>query len=148
MQPSRMSTSRMSPIEQFTGMKIDAARDLRVQFGDYVQATVRDTDNSMRSRTLGCIAMLPMGNLTGSVKMWCLATSHTVIKDQFKIVPMSDLIIKHINTLAAAEGYTRETDLDLRPPAAADDDPDLQLAAPLPDMMAIDGRFGTSISGG
>ena len=55
---------------------------------------------------------------------------------------MSDLIIKHINTLAAAEGYTRETDLDLRPPAAADDDPDLQLAAPLPDMMAIDGRFG------
>ena len=30
MQPSRMSTSRMSPIEQFTGMKNDAARDLRV----------------------------------------------------------------------------------------------------------------------
>ena len=55
MQPSRMSTSRMSPIEQFTGMKIDAARDLRVQFGDYVQATVRDTDNSMRSRTLGVL---------------------------------------------------------------------------------------------
>ena len=30
MQPSRMSTSRMSPKEQFRGMKIDAARDLRV----------------------------------------------------------------------------------------------------------------------
>ena len=55
---------------------------------------------------------------------------------------MSDLIIKHINTLAAAEGYTREMDFDLCPPAAADDDPDLQLAAPLPDMMAIDGNFG------
>lgn len=38
---------------------------------------------TMRSRTQGCIAMLPTGNLTGSVKMWCLATHQTVIKDQF-----------------------------------------------------------------
>ena len=66
MQPSRMSTSRISPLEQFTGMKIDATRDLRVHFGDYCQATVRNPDNSMRSRTQGCIAMLPTGNLTGS----------------------------------------------------------------------------------
>ena len=93
MQPSRMSGTRISPIEQFTGMKIDAARDLRVQFGDYVQATVRNTDNSMQSRIQGCIALLPMGNLTGSVKMWCMATNHTVIKDQFKILTMSDLVI-------------------------------------------------------
>ena len=142
MQPSRMSTSRISPIEQFTGLKIDSARDLRVQFGDYVQATVRDTDNSMRSRTQGCIALLPMGNLTGSVKMWCLATNHTVIKDQFTVLPMSDLVIQHINELAASEGYTRDTDLGLGPLAAADADQDLQLAAPLPDMMAIDGRSG------
>ena len=27
MQPSRMSGTRISPIEQFTGMEIDAARD-------------------------------------------------------------------------------------------------------------------------
>jgi predicted lactoylglutathione lyase len=40
MQPSRMAMDRTSPLEQFTGRKIDAARDLRVQFGDYVQATV------------------------------------------------------------------------------------------------------------
>ena len=51
MQPSRLSGTRISPIEQFTGMKIDVARDLRVQFGDYVQATVRNTDNSLQSRT-------------------------------------------------------------------------------------------------
>ena len=61
MQPSRMSTSRISPLEQFTGIKIDATRDLRVQF-DYCQATFRNPDNSMRSRTQGCIAMLPTGN--------------------------------------------------------------------------------------
>lgn len=112
MQPSRMSTSRISPLEQFTGMKIDATRDPRVQFGDYCQATVRNPDNSMRSRTQGCIAMLPTGNLTGSVKMWCLATHQTVIKDQFKILPIPDLVIQHITSLAASEGYTRDTDLD------------------------------------
>ena len=67
----------------------------------------------MCSRTQGCIAMLPTGNLSGSVKMWCLATHQTVIKDQFKILPIPDLVIQHITALAASEGYTRDTDLDL-----------------------------------
>ena len=83
MQPSRGSGARTSPIEKSTGMKIDAARDLQVQFSDYVQATVRNIDNSLQSWTQGSIART--GNLTGSVKMWCLATDHTFIKDQLKI---------------------------------------------------------------
>jgi hypothetical protein len=49
MQPSRMSVNRTSPLEQFTGRKIDAARDLRVQFGDYVQATVSESDDIVES---------------------------------------------------------------------------------------------------
>ena len=142
MQPSRMSVDRTSPLEQFTGRKIDAARDLRVQFGEYVQATVSDTDNTMRSRTQGCIALLPTGNLTGSVKMWCLATNATVTKDQFKILPMPDLVVTHITSLAATEGFKRGTDPDVGPLEADNDDRDMQLAAPLPDMMAIDGRNG------
>ena len=59
MHPSRLMNDRTIPLEQFTGRKIDSARDLRVQFGDYVQATVSNTDNTMRSRTQGCIALLP-----------------------------------------------------------------------------------------
>ena len=51
MQPSSTSTSNISPLEQFTGRKINAVTDLRVQFGDYLQATVPTPDNSMRSRT-------------------------------------------------------------------------------------------------
>ena len=121
LQPSRMSGS---PIEQLTGMKIDAARDLRVQFGDYVHATVRNTDILLQSRTQGCIALFPMGNWTGSVEMWCMATNHTVIKDLFKIIPMSDLIIQHINRLATSEGYTRDTDLGLSPLADTSNDHD------------------------
>ena len=39
------------------------------------------TDNSMSPRTQGCITLLPMGTLTGSVKMWCLRNNSTVIRD-------------------------------------------------------------------
>lgn len=143
MQPSRTSTSSISPVEQFTGRKIDAAKDLRVQFGDYLQATVPDPDNSMRSRTQGCIALLPTGNLTGSVKMLCLATDRTITRDQFKVLPMPDLVIQHITAIAASEGYTRDTTLDLRPSVEPDHEHDMQHLAPLPDMIDIDGRSGT-----
>ena len=110
MQPSRMSVDRIGPLEQFTGRKTDFARDLHVQFGDYVQATVSDTDNTMSSRTQGCIALLPTGNLTGSVKMWCLGINTTITKDQFKILSMPDLVVTHITSLAAMEGLTRGID--------------------------------------
>ena len=143
MQPSRTSTSNISPVEQFTGRKVDAAKDLRVQFGDYLQATVPDPDNSMRSRTQGCIALLPTGNLTGSVRMLCLATNRTITRDQFKVLPMPDLVIQHITAIAASEGYTRDTNLDLGPSVEPDHDHDMQQLAPLPDMIAIDGRSGT-----
>ena len=47
MQSSRVSVDRTSPLEQFTGRKMNTVRDLRVQFGDYAQATVSNTDNTM-----------------------------------------------------------------------------------------------------
>ena len=40
MQPSRTSTSSISPVEQFTGRKIDAAKDLRVQFGERQECNI------------------------------------------------------------------------------------------------------------
>ena len=108
MQPRRVSVDRTSSLEQFTGCKIDATRDLRIQFGECVQATDSDTDNTMRSRTQGCIALLPTRNLCGSVKMLRLATGIVVTRDQFKILPMPDLVVMHITLLAASQGYTRQ----------------------------------------
>ena len=63
------TTSGLSATERFIGRKINASRDLRTAFGDYVQATEKSTDNSIRQRTAGCIALLPTGNLMGSVKV-------------------------------------------------------------------------------
>ena len=74
--------------------------------------------------------------------MWCLATNATVTRDQFKILPMPDLVVAHITLLAESQGYTRGIDPDVGPLEVDNDDRDMQLAAPLPDMMAIDGRNG------
>lgn len=135
MQPSRRSIDRTSPLEQFTGLKIDFARYLRVQFADYAQATVTDTDNTMHSRTQECSALLPTGNFTGSVKMWCLSAKTTITRDQFKILPMPDLVVTHITSLAALEGFTRGIDPDVDPLETDTDDGDM-----LPNIMAIGSR--------
>jgi len=43
LQPSANSLDKISLQEQFSGFKLDAAKDLRVGFGEGVQATVPDT---------------------------------------------------------------------------------------------------------
>ncbi len=135
MQPSRTSHDRISPLEQFSGRKLDASRDLRINFGDYVHATVPDPDSTMKARTQGCVALLNTGNSTGSVTMWCLATNRIVKRDQFKKLPMPDLVIAHINSIATSEGYTRSSEPDNGP---LESDPrDLDILSPLPSMMAL-----------
>jgi hypothetical protein len=105
--PSCQQLDRMSPMEQFSGRRLDLQRDVRCQFGDYVQATVPDPNNTMKTRTEGCIAGFPTGNLTGSVKMQSLRTSSMVTRDKFTILPMPDLVIDHIDFTAAKEGMSR-----------------------------------------
>lgn len=141
MVPSRMSGTSLSPLEIFTGRKIDSARDLRIGFGDYAQATVANTDNTPTARTQGCIALLPTGNLTGSVRFLCLSTNKVVTRDQFRVLPMPSLAIDYINSLAAEEGYTRGFDPEIADHFPPEDDLATADVA-LPEMMDIDSRAG------
>ena len=63
-----------SPREAFLGRALDAKKDFSCAFGDYVKATVAQTDNTATARTQPCVVMLPTGNLTGSVTMLSLTT--------------------------------------------------------------------------
>jgi hypothetical protein len=45
LQSSATFVDKVSPFEQLSGLKLDANRDLRVAFGDYVLVTVAETDN-------------------------------------------------------------------------------------------------------
>jgi hypothetical protein len=96
---SRTSLDKVSPLEQFTGRKIDAKVDLRISFGDYVQAINPMKDNQVENaNTHSCIAMRHTGSLTGSVQMlWRLETQSFVIRDQFTVLPIPDEVINREN---------------------------------------------------
>ena len=127
-------------MEQFSGLKLDASRDLRVGFGDYLEATVPNTNNSMAARTEGCLALLPTGNLQGSVHVWTLGTKQVKVRDQFRVLPTSD-------------GYSRGSDLSLDSSVPLDDEDDdiedvLQQLPALPDMTPIDGDCPSATGSG
>ena len=52
--------------------KMDAKIDLRVAPGTYCQVTARDTDNTMKSRTIDAIALEPIRNNKGSYRFFQL----------------------------------------------------------------------------
>ena len=48
------------------------------------------------------------GNPTGSVLILHLATNRVVTRDQFKVLPMPDLVVvEYLTATARKEGYTR-----------------------------------------
>ena len=57
-------------------------------------------------------------------------------------MPIPNLVIQHTTSLAASGGYTRDKDFDPGPLDVPPDHQEMQQAAPLPDMMTIDGRPG------
>ena len=109
--PNINSTDNLSPREKLLGRKTDVKIDLRIEFGQYVQARVPNIiSNSMSNRTEGCIALLPKDNLTGSVKFLNLSTFHEVTRDQWQELPMPDIVIERLN--AYAEKQTRQLSKD------------------------------------
>jgi hypothetical protein len=102
--PSDVTGDRISPREKFTGRKLDFQRDLRVGFGDYVQTHEPNIiKNSQVARTEGAIALLPLGNITGSVKFFKLSTRSIITRDKFTVLPMPDTVISYMNAYAGAQ---------------------------------------------
>jgi len=81
--------------------------DLRIAFGDYVQAINLKKDNQVESaNTHGCVAVRQTGSLNGSVEMWRIAF---VTRDQFTMLPIPDEVIKLLDKMAEKDGITRES---------------------------------------
>ena len=98
MEPSTTTVDGLSPREKFTRRGINYKRDLRAAFGDYVQVQVpMEETNGMEARTEGAIAVLPTGNLQGSVKFYLLRTNRIVTRDQWVPLPMPQVVIDHLN---------------------------------------------------
>jgi hypothetical protein len=109
--PKSTMLNKISPRELFTGRKIDYKRDLRFGFGDYAQVETTNVinKNSVRNpRMEGAIAMAPTGNLQGSVIFYLLSTKKFVARDSFKILPMPNEIIDHLNNLAGTDSRAND----------------------------------------
>jgi hypothetical protein len=58
----------------------------------------------MQPRTEGAIALLPSGNLQGSVKFYCLATGGIITRDQWTELPIPAAICKALSDMTVASG--------------------------------------------
>jgi hypothetical protein len=110
LQRTSSSTVPLSPSEKFSGRPYDFKLDGRVPFGTYLQATVRNTDNTASARTQGCIALLPRGNLTGSMYVYHIATGAILVRDHFTETPYSDMLLERLDQLAADDGLYMYSD--------------------------------------
>ena len=132
--PNRTHDAVQSPRELFTGRVCDAKTDLRIGFGVYVQLVdpvpAVGHNSVSKERTTGAISLLPIGNLVGSVKFLTLATLAPITRDHWTVLPMPDVIIAHLNSLAETDKRKISKDPSLRFRSGHleiqdDDDPDI-----------------------
>jgi hypothetical protein len=103
----------LSPIELFKGRKIDYKRDVRIGFGEYVQALNPNVThrNSMTPRTDGAMSLIPVGNLQGSVRFYSLSTNRIIVSDHWTVLPLPQIVIDHINHLATKHSEGKDPSL-------------------------------------
>ena len=95
--PHKTGLTNLSPAEVFKGRKINFKTDLRIGFGEYVEAYDPYSDNTMRPRTQAAISLGPTGNASGSVRFLSLESGRPINRDKFTILPITDIVISRMN---------------------------------------------------
>ena len=96
---SRGVSRDLSPRTILTGQKVDYKRHCRFQFGEYTQ-THEEHNNSMNPRTVGALALRPVGNGQGSFYFLSVATGRVLNRLHATALPMPDDIIDKIHQMA------------------------------------------------
>ena len=89
----------LSPRALVTGFELDFNHHCRLEFGTYVQ-THEQTDNTMRPRTVGAIALRPTGNSQGGYYFLSLNTGRRISRNHWTPLPMTQETIDRVHTLA------------------------------------------------
>ena len=77
----------------FTGIKVDYAKELDLEFGTYVEV-YDGTDNNSKTRFIPCIALYPCSNSTGSWEFMNLKTMTRVRRSHWVKMKSSELIVE------------------------------------------------------
>ena len=98
----------ISPRTLITGKRV-TQRHFNLEFGEYVQVHEK-SDNTMRARTVGAIALRPTGNEEGSYYFMSLETGRRINRTHWTPLPLSENAIRRVHQLAdeskAAQGLT------------------------------------------
>ena len=96
---SKGASRDLSPRTILTGQKVDYKRHCRFQFGEYAQ-THEEHNNSMNPRTVGALALRPVGNGQGSFYFLSVTTGRVLNRLHATALPMPDDIIDKIHRMA------------------------------------------------
>ena len=122
----RGASRDLSPRTILTGQKVDYKRHCRFQFGEYAQ-THEEHNNSMNPRTVGALALQPVGNGQGSFYFLSVATGRVLNRLHATALPMPDDIIDQIHRMARQQKNNPGlifADRNLNPDEGEEDDDD------------------------
>ena len=123
---SRGASRDLSPRTILTGQKVDYKRHCRFQFGEYTQ-THEEHNNSMNPRTVGALALRPVGNGQGSFYFLSVATGRVLNWLHATALTMPDDIIDKIHRMARQQKNNPGlifADRNLNPDEGDEDDDD------------------------
>ncbi len=126
LQRTASSTTDTCPRDKFLRRRFNYNIDARISFGEYIHCTAADTDNTSKSRTDGCIALMSRDNHTGTIYAYHLATRKLVVRDNFTRLPIPQTLTDLLTKSAASQGHSRGT----MPLPAQEFGVDAELAAP------------------
>ena len=89
----------LSPCTILMGQQVDYKRHCRFQFGEYTQ-THEEHNNSMNRRTVGALALRPVGNGQGSFYFLSIATGRVLNRLHATALPMPDDVIDKLHRMA------------------------------------------------
>ena len=97
-------SEKWSPREIVSRHKLDAKIHCKLPFGAYCEVHVDpDITNTMEPRTKWGICLGPTGNMQGSYKFLSLSTGKKVTRRKFTEMPMTDNVIKMVDSLGKKE---------------------------------------------
>ena len=119
-------SQELSPRTILTGQQVDYKRHCHYQFGEYVQ-THEEHNNSMNPRTVGVIALRPVGNGQGSFYFLSVTTGRVLNRLHATALPMPDDVIDKLHRMARQQKSNPGlifADRNLNPDEDDDDDDD------------------------
>ena len=92
----------VSSRELFTGVKTNYSRDVRAEFGEYVQAHVSPSEMNIRGtqeRTVGAVALISADNDRGTWWFMGLTKGTFFRADRWTTMPVTDVVIEALNKM-------------------------------------------------